>query len=143
MSKDYSELYGHEILTTEGPGGDFSLYRDNAKGLPTEEHFVEAQVTATLAKLGFPELYAAVGPADGSSFEPSWASVEEEESGEFPGSYNYMQMGIIWSHEDEDFSARFTYLMQPLLVNVPEKDGLEDAVFETEDGECSLTVEEW
>lgn len=143
MGKTYDSLYGHDIWTTAGPGGDFSLYRDNALGLPTAESFVEQQVTAALADLCLDELYAVVGPADGSSFEPSWASVEEEESGEFPGSYNYLQQGIIWSREDKGFSARFEYLMQPLLTNTPQEDDLRDAVFETEDGECRLTVEEW
>lgn len=142
MDKDYSTLYDREIWTCEGPGGEFSLYRDNPRGLPDETYYVEKQVTATLASMGFPELYAAVGPADGHSFEPAWASLEEEESGEFPGSYNYEQMGIIWSHEDEAFSAEFTYLMQPMLVHVPEKDDLEDAVFQT-DEECLLTIREW
>lgn len=140
--KDYSALYGREIWSTAGPGGAFSLYRDNAEGLQSADRLVEEQVTATLAEQGYPELYAAVGPADLSEFEPSWASAEEEESGEFPGRYAHVQWGTVWSREDPDFSACFKYFATPMLVRVPERDDLEDAVFAA-DEESQVIIEEW
>lgn len=142
MPKDYAALYGREIWSTAGPGGDFSLYRDNGAGLPSADSIVEGQVTAALAEVGYPELYAAVGPADLFEFEPSWASLEEEESGGFPGRYAHVQWGVVWSREDPDFSACFKYFATPLLVREPERDDLEDAVFAA-DEESRIVVEEW